>query len=81
MIPATPNGCRAVGQVTLFDAAHRTLLDAAKGLLPKLRGAIAGQGFHLRPRGAWQVVAEGDRYTNLHRNELVTPALVVGVFR
>jgi methionyl-tRNA synthetase len=45
-----------------LTAADEALLDAARALLPRLRGDYAEQAFHRALEALWQVVAEADRY-------------------
>ncbi len=45
-------------------AADAALLDAARGLLDRLRGDFAEQAFHRALEALWQVVGDADRYVN-----------------
>jgi methionyl-tRNA synthetase len=45
-------------------AADETLLDAARGLLERVRGDFAEQAFHRALETLWQVVGDADRYVN-----------------
>jgi len=45
-------------------AADEALLDAARGLLERLRGDFAEQAFHRALETLWQVVGDADRYVN-----------------
>jgi methionyl-tRNA synthetase len=47
-----------------FAAADEALLAEARDLLPKLRGLIADQAFHLALETVWRVVAEANRYVD-----------------
>jgi methionyl-tRNA synthetase len=45
-------------------AADEALLDAARGLLERVRGDFAEQAFHRALETLWQVVGDADRYVN-----------------
>ena len=45
-------------------AADEALLEAARGLLARLRGDFAEQAFHRALETLWQVVGDADRYVN-----------------
>ena len=47
-----------------FAPADEALLEAAKGLYPRVRADIGRQAFHLALEAAWQVVAAGNRYVD-----------------
>jgi methionyl-tRNA synthetase len=47
-----------------FSEADRALLEAARELLPNVRGHMAEQAFHLALEAIWRVVGEANRYVD-----------------
>ena len=57
--------CEAtVPQPGPLTPADETLLGAARGLLPRVRGEIELQSFHKALDALWEVIGQGDRYFN-----------------
>jgi methionyl-tRNA synthetase len=54
----------AVPAPEAFAAADRALLDAARALLPIVRGHMAEPAFHLALEAIWRVVGEANRYVD-----------------
>jgi methionyl-tRNA synthetase len=47
-----------------FSTADTALLDAAKGLLPRLRADFREQAFHRALEATWEVIGAGNRYVD-----------------
>jgi methionyl-tRNA synthetase len=54
----------AVPAPGVFSAADRALLEAARALLPKVRGHMGEQAFHLALEAVWQVAGLANRYVD-----------------
>ena len=58
------NCAAAVPEPGAFAEADERLLDAARGLLDRVRPLVAEQSFHLALETIWRVVAEANRYVD-----------------
>ncbi len=58
------NCAGAVPAPGAFTAADEALLDAARGLLPRVTAEIDRQAFHLALEAVWQVVGAANRYVD-----------------
>ena len=58
------NCAGAVPEPGAYQAADTAMLDAADGLLARMRAALEAQAFHRALEAAWQVIGQANRYVD-----------------
>src|SRR3974390_1397495 len=62
MINRSCGGC--VPEPDALTGSDRELIEAARGLLPTVRGHMTEQAFHLALEAIWRVIGEANRYVD-----------------